>query len=1068
MSQISSKMTNTPRSIGKIGKSRLLHVFGFLLFLIFLNISAAAVTITPAGSPTAMDNDYTRINNAIQTATSGTTIELSGTFNWAEPNAAASWALGSDGQTGGAFSNDDYVILAPANLNNVTITAASLGAATIQGPGDLSGANLEGVFNFFAGGTNQNWTISNIRFLDFDNAIGFYYDGGPTNIYSGTTIVNNYIRVARDLNATVAPVDVSQNIAIHFSFGANQTISGNTIEMYGDGVSDSANVNYSTEVGMQSNTSGGNVYDGLQITNNTLRVLNAQSSDPEVILGIWENAHAHSSNITISGNQFTNLSGGNNPALNLQRAFRVTSHSSATTSVTYSNNRIEGANIGFQWLAAANFAGNQPVKLISNTILNNATGVLVQSSGLANLSFNRIVGNSAAGVNNAGGTVNAENNWWGCNYGPGASGSGCSGTTNGTLGTVDSTPWLTLTTSASPNAVMTGGNSNITSSLTTNSDSVNTSGSGNIPNGTPASFAGTLGTVSPTSSTTTSGVTTTTFTAGAAAGSGSASTTVDGQTVSAPINITFSCNNVTIPANIPTLRNNQITVPINVDDTTGRGIISFDYRLTYNASVVTYLGTNQAGTLSNGMTITVNSTTPGTLIISGFGINPLSGAGTLINLNFFATGAIGTTSVMNFTSFAFNEGVPCVNTANGSVKIISGDVTGTITYANALSTTPVPYVTLNGAGSINVSTQTDLSGAYTLTGFGSGAYTVTPSKTGDVNGITSFDSARIAQHVVGLISLNSTQLLAADVSGNNTVTSFDAALIAQYVVAIPNSGSTGTWKFLPTSRSYSNLETNQTNQDYSAILMGEVSGNWAPPTMFAGLYEPVKKEEAVPQAVNVTAPAVNSSNGAIISYPINVSDTTGQGIISYQYDLTYNPSVLTPDAAPCEVTGTLSASMFPVCNPSTPGLIKVSVFGATPLSGAGVLMKLKFTATGANGTNSVMDVQNFLFNEDPMLLGTVTDGMVNLLFPPTAANVEVSGLLMSAGGEAVRNAVVILTDGTGNQRSVRSNSFGQFRFNEIPAGASYTLSVRAKGLNFSPQVISVNDSVTDLILIAEP
>ena len=91
-----------------------------------------------------------------------------------------------------------------------------------------------------------------------------------------------------------------------------------------------------------------------------------------------------------------------------------------------------------------------------------------------------------------------------------------------------------------------------------------------------------------------------------------------------------------------------------------------------------------------------------------------------------------------------------------------------------------------------------ITGAYTLSGMGAGPYTVTPSKTGDVNvvpgspSITGFDSAMIAQHVAGLITLNSTQMAAADVSGNGTVTGFDAALISQYVASIPNPGSTGT------------------------------------------------------------------------------------------------------------------------------------------------------------------------------------------------------------------------------------------------------------------------------------
>ncbi|MBK8485896.1 MAG: hypothetical protein IPL31_16475 [Saprospiraceae bacterium] len=55
---------------------------------------------------------------------------------------------------------------------------------------------------------------------------------------------------------------------------------------------------------MQSNTSGGAVYDGLLISANTINILNAQSAFPQVVLGIWENAHGHTSDITVSNNQF--------------------------------------------------------------------------------------------------------------------------------------------------------------------------------------------------------------------------------------------------------------------------------------------------------------------------------------------------------------------------------------------------------------------------------------------------------------------------------------------------------------------------------------------------------------------------------------------------------------------------------------------------------------------------------------------------------------------------------------------------------------------------------------------
>lgn len=162
----------------------------------------------------------------------------------------------------------------------------------------------------------------------------------------------------------------------------------------------------------------------------------------------------------------------------------------------------------------------------------------------------------------------------------------------------------------------------------------------------------------------------------------------------------------------------------------------------------------------------------------------------------------------------------------------TGSISGTITYGNAIGApTPprfVPNVQLTGAGSTGNSATSGSVGTYMLTGFGAGAYTVTPSKTGDVNGITSFDAARIAQHVSGSTTLTGNQLIVADTSGNGQVTSFDAAQIAQY--ASGGSGmQTGTWKFLPQSRNYETVTTAITGQDYQALLMGEVSGNWTPP-----------------------------------------------------------------------------------------------------------------------------------------------------------------------------------------------------------------------------------------------
>ncbi|MFO0825021.1 MAG: hypothetical protein U0792_18185 [Gemmataceae bacterium] len=229
--------------------------------------------------------------------------------------------------------------------------------------------------------------------IGFDGAIQMAQTGGPLNAYDGTTITNNSITVPADIDTLTSGVDKdpSDNVGILLGFGQNQSISNNTIQLAGNGVSNTAN--FAQSVGIETQTGLPGSYDGLQIKANTITVQNAQNAKPEIVIGVWENGHADSSNITISGNSFTNLSSSNNPAANLERGFRLTSHSSATTTVTYQDNTVSGANIGFQWLntsdfGTGDFSSGEPIRLIGNNVQNAITGVLVQSKGAAYLNGN--------------------------------------------------------------------------------------------------------------------------------------------------------------------------------------------------------------------------------------------------------------------------------------------------------------------------------------------------------------------------------------------------------------------------------------------------------------------------------------------------------------------------------------------------------------------------------------------------------------------------------------------------------------------------------------------------------
>ena len=113
-----------------------------------------------------------------------------------------------------------------------------------------------------------------------------------------------------------------------------------------------------------------------------------------------------------------------------------------------------------------------------------------------------------------------------------------------------------------------------------------------------------------------------------------------------------------------------------------------------------------------------------------------------------------------------------------------------------------------------------------------------------------------------------------------------------------------------------------------------------------------------------------------IIIPVSVLNAAGKGIISYEFDLRYDPLVIQPQAEPVDLSGTASRGLTSVANISEPGLLRVVVYGVMPLDDKGVLLNLRFTTIGATGTISPLTLESFIFNEGlPM---TVTDGLVTV------------------------------------------------------------------------------------------
>ncbi len=402
----------------------------------------AAISAAPGSNTSAAQNHYRVLSNAVGCLVSNQTLSLSGTFNFGNPTALAEWAKGNNQVTGDGVgpidgTGDDYSIAAPDSVTGVTITAASLGGAIIQGPGDLSSVSLESALFFNnndATSSFQNWTISNLVFRDFDVSLIQDFNGGNTTAYNNFKIINNQFDIPEDLNATFGGESAVnlQNIGIHFSFGANQEISGNIFNVEGSGVSDDGAGKYSSTVVMQSSTSGGTVYNGLKIKNNTITITgNPDPTAPAVIRGIWENGHNNGSAIEISGNVFTNASGANTANLNRQTAMWVTSRSGATNKVAYKNNEVSRFKEGLAWLGGL-YTGNTapdyesgafPVEVKNNkfdatlnavTVRKSVSSTNAGSPGyLENNSFTNPVSGGLAIKNEGTGNALSVCNWYG-------------------------------------------------------------------------------------------------------------------------------------------------------------------------------------------------------------------------------------------------------------------------------------------------------------------------------------------------------------------------------------------------------------------------------------------------------------------------------------------------------------------------------------------------------------------------------------------------------------------------------------------------------------------------------
>lgn len=163
-----------------------------------------------------------------------------------------------------------------------------------------------------------------------------------------------------------------------------------------------------------------------------------------------------------------------------------------------------------------------------------------------------------------------------------------------------------------------------------------------------------------------------------------------------------------IPVQLPTMavkKGESISVPLVLGDLHNKDIYSCYTVITFNPSVLNLTNVTNVGTISaNWAAPVVNSDSLGIIKLGLYGADPLASAGTLVFLNFTASGNYSDTTRLVFRTFEFNANHPDDPTPvlqNGFISIKPKPINITVTTSIGAGTTvlvdgatyPAPYST---------------------------------------------------------------------------------------------------------------------------------------------------------------------------------------------------------------------------------------------------------------------------------------------------------------------------------------------------------------------------------------
>ena len=279
----------------------------------------------------------------------------------------------------------------------------------------------------------------------------------------------------------------------------------------------------------------------------------------------------------------------------------------------------------------------------------------------------------------------------------------------------------------------------------------------------------------------------------------------------------------------------------------------------------------------------------------------------------------------------------------------------------------MPGVTLTVTGDASGSTLTNGLGNYTLSSLAPGGnYTVTPTKaaltTGTVSNINTIDVVATQLHFLTIgTPLSGCRLAAADVNGDTVVNTVDVIAIQRFFLGLPTGiGNVGKYKFTPAFRSYPAVVTDQSGENYVALVFGDVVAGFVhrpdgPSQTTPGDGPGAGEVPATVAMVALPEVAVDASVSDLIAQVTTTAINVGDKLVAFQGDFTFDERVVTFQSEPVQNAG-LTGGNWNVSGNVLDGTgsirtLRISAYSndLTPLSGSGTLFELRMTRVGKTG-----------------------------------------------------------------------------------------------------------------------